>query len=171
MLQLLCGRISQHGPALLSKPLRYLPFRIQAPLVERLLNRILAEPIQDGELDFLRGRRLQVWVPDLHYRLTLSFGDGGLFQLDDDDADVVIRGDLNDLIRLSAGKWDPDTLFFQRRLLITGDTELGLECKNLLDRLEPGRQPLWLQRLLAVLAGMLTRAEQSATNSGERPAG
>jgi predicted lipid carrier protein YhbT len=27
---------------------------------------------------------------------------------------------------------DPDTLFFQRRLVIEGDTELGLQVKNLM---------------------------------------
>ena len=31
---------------------------------------------------------------------------------------------------------DPDTLFFQRRLTIEGDTELGLEVKNILDALD-----------------------------------
>jgi predicted lipid carrier protein YhbT len=33
-------------------------------------------------------------------------------------------------------KEDPDTLFFSRRLLMEGDTELGLLVKNTLDALE-----------------------------------
>ena len=32
---------------------------------------------------------------------------------------------------------DPDTLFFNRRLSIEGDTELGLMVKNTLDALDP----------------------------------
>lgn len=36
---------------------------------------------------------------------------------------------------------DPDTLFFHRRLVIEGDTELGLLVKNMLDRIE---LPQWL---------------------------
>jgi predicted lipid carrier protein YhbT len=32
---------------------------------------------------------------------------------------------------IAARKQDPDTLFFQRRLVIEGDTELGLYVKNL----------------------------------------
>ena len=35
-----------------------------------------------------------------------------------------------------ARREDPDTLFFQRLLAIEGDTALGLEIKNFLDRLE-----------------------------------
>jgi O2-independent ubiquinone biosynthesis accessory factor UbiT len=31
---------------------------------------------------------------------------------------------------------DPDTLFFQRRLIIEGDTELGLGTKNFLEGLD-----------------------------------
>jgi hypothetical protein len=31
---------------------------------------------------------------------------------------------------------DPDTLFFNRRLLIEGDTDLGLRVKNMLDGVE-----------------------------------
>lgn len=172
MLQHLCTRISRRGPALLGKPLHYLPRRLQSPVVEAVLNRVLAEPIREGELDFLHQRRLQLWVPDLDYRLTLSFVGERLSLLPDSEADVVIRCGLNDLIRLSAGQRDPDTLFFQRRLLITGDTELGLECKNLLDRLEPGLQPAWLRRLLQLLAAILQRAEASpSTKSGARPDG
>ncbi|ATG74689.1 hypothetical protein AN401_13165 [Zobellella denitrificans] len=158
MLPLLCRTLSERGPALLRPPLRYLPHRLQTPLMEALLNRGLAEPIKDGELDFLAHRCLQLWVPDLDYRLSLGYAGGRLTLLRDSEADVVIRCALNDLIRLSAGERDPDTLFFQRRLLITGDTELGLECKNLLDRLEPGRQPPWLQRLLRLLATVLAQA-------------
>ena len=37
---------------------------------------------------------------------------------------------------------DPDTLFFERRLSIDGDTETGLRLKNLLDAVE---LPRWLQ--------------------------
>jgi predicted lipid carrier protein YhbT len=33
-------------------------------------------------------------------------------------------------------KEDPDTLFFSRRLLMEGDTELGLLVKNTLDAME-----------------------------------
>lgn len=45
------------------------------------------------------------------------------------EADVSFSGEANDLILIAARKQDPDTLFFQRRLQIEGDTELGLYVK------------------------------------------
>jgi predicted lipid carrier protein YhbT len=43
---------------------------------------------------------------------------------------------------------DPDTLFFLRRLMIEGDTELGLAVKNLLDSRDPDDLPHWLWNIL-----------------------
>jgi predicted lipid carrier protein YhbT len=43
---------------------------------------------------------------------------------------------------------DPDTLFFNRKLIIEGDTELGLIVKNLLDSVDWSTTPL--QRFMAV---------------------
>ena len=37
---------------------------------------------------------------------------------------------------------DPDTLFFNRRLKIEGDTELGLVVKNLLDSIDWSTVPV-----------------------------
>lgn len=42
---------------------------------------------------------------------------------------------------------DADTLFFQRRLRISGDTELGLIVKNWLDA---SPRPAWLDKLGAL---------------------
>lgn len=162
MLQLICRDICQHGPALLKIPLRRLPHRVQGPVLEQLLNRVLAEPLQRGDLNFLTGARLRVMVADLDYGLTLTLDGGRLCSLPAAEADVVIRGKLQDLIRLSTGEQDPDTLFFQRRLLITGDTELGLACKNLLDGLDPARQPAWFRRTLALMAGIVRQADMAA---------
>jgi predicted lipid carrier protein YhbT len=39
-------------------------------------------------------------------------------------------------VLLALRKEDPDTLFFDRQLVIEGDTELGLIVKNALDRVE-----------------------------------
>ena len=49
--------------------------------------------------------------------------------------DVTIRASLRDYLALALRREDPDTLFFSRRLVIEGDTELGLEIKNALDAL------------------------------------
>lgn len=50
-------------------------------------------------------------------------------------ADVTVRASLADYYALVRRREDPDTLFFTRRLVLEGDTELGLEIKNALDAL------------------------------------
>lgn len=50
-------------------------------------------------------------------------------------ADVTVRASLRDYVRLALRREDPDTLFFTRRLVLEGDTELGLALKNALDAL------------------------------------
>lgn len=64
--------------------------------------------------------------------------------------DVAIRARLRDFHALATQAEDPDTLFFQRRLLIEGDTALGLGIKNLLDGME---MPFWLMRLQSKFGG------------------
>jgi len=49
--------------------------------------------------------------------------------------DVTIRAGLFDYLALALRQEDPDTLFFTRRLVLEGDTELGLAVKNALDSL------------------------------------
>lgn len=51
-------------------------------------------------------------------------------------ADLVISATAHDFLRLARREEDPDTLFFARRLLMEGDTELGLLVKNTLDSAE-----------------------------------
>ena len=62
------------------------------------------------------------------------------------DAELSLSASLADVLLLLAGQVDADTLFFQRRLAIAGDTELGLVVKNWLDAQE---RPAWLTRLAA----------------------
>ncbi len=58
--------------------------------------------------------------------------------------DVTIRASLEDYVRLALRRDDPDTLFFTRRLVIEGDTALGLSIKNALDAL-PRFAPVMLR--------------------------
>jgi len=53
------------------------------------------------------------------------------------EAHVTITAGSRDFLLLALRKEDPDTLFFDRRLCIEGDTELGLIVKNALDRVNP----------------------------------
>jgi predicted lipid carrier protein YhbT len=49
--------------------------------------------------------------------------------------DVTMRASLADYWALALRREDPDTLFFARRLVLEGDTALGLEIRNALDAL------------------------------------
>lgn len=49
---------------------------------------------------------------------------------------VMISAGARDFLRLARREVDADTLFFDRRLSIEGDTELGLLLKNRLDALD-----------------------------------
>ncbi|KAF7598303.1 MAG: hypothetical protein CGU28_12750 [Candidatus Dactylopiibacterium carminicum] len=101
----------------------------------------------DADFSFLEGRSLRILVEDLGARATLRYVDGRFRPGDSDaPADVSFRASTADYLKLLRRIEDPDTLFFQRKLRIEGDTELGLHLKNLLDSVEP---PAWLQRLLA----------------------
>jgi predicted lipid carrier protein YhbT len=69
--------------------------------------------------------------------------------------DVTFTATAEDFARLSLRLEDPDTLFFNRRLLIEGDTDLGLTLKNLLDAVDwdelARRMPLGMGRLAQAL--------------------
>lgn len=49
--------------------------------------------------------------------------------------DVTIRASLADFAALALRREDADTLFFTRRLVMEGDTALGLELRNALEAL------------------------------------
>ncbi|MEZ5615545.1 MAG: SCP2 sterol-binding domain-containing protein [Rhodocyclaceae bacterium] len=68
--------------------------------------------------------------------------------------DLIISAKTRDFIALALREEDPDTLFFSRRLLMEGDTDLGLLVKNTLDAVDwPRLDPADLHpfRLLALL--------------------
>lgn len=126
------------------------PLAVKRSLVEPLLNRAFAEPLADGEFDALAGRRLTLAVEDLGLALTLGL-EGQRLVLRGEVGEATVRGGWREFLCLATRREDPDALFFQRRLLIEGDTELGLMAKNLLDGREDGlvqgRLGDWLARL------------------------
>ncbi|MEK7679219.1 MAG: SCP2 sterol-binding domain-containing protein [Deltaproteobacteria bacterium] len=46
--------------------------------------------------------------------------------------DVIMKGDVEVLIYVLLGKEDPDTVFFSRRLEVSGDTAVAVHFKNIL---------------------------------------
>lgn len=86
----------------------------------------------------------------------------------DQHADVSFYSGANDLVLIAARKEDPDTLFFQRRLRIEGDTELGLYVKNLLDAFELETMPAILRFGLLQLADLIKLVQNENIDYKER---
>ncbi|AVF36020.1 ubiquinone anaerobic biosynthesis accessory factor UbiT [Rahnella sikkimica] len=152
MLQKLRARLVRQGPSLLSVPLKFTPFALQRQVLQQVLSGQLRQALADGELDFLEGRWLKIDVSDLSLSWLMSVDQGKLIVAEKGEADVSFSGSANDLILIAARKEDPDTLFFQRRLRIEGDTELGLYVKNLMDSIDLDTMPLLLKKGLLHLA-------------------
>ena len=71
-------------------------------------------------------------------RIVLVLGDAGFAVASRSQAPaVVIRAHTMALWRLVRGEDDADRLFFDRALVMEGDTEFGLELKNTLDAIGP----------------------------------
>lgn len=137
-------------------PLKLLPQPLQLFALQKAANILLKEPLQDGELDFLDGPFLRIQVQDLGYDWgvckrgeQLAFFPGG------DGADVSFSGYSRDLVLLASRREDADTLFFQRRLKIEGDTELGLQVKNLIDAIDLEQFPVLFNKALEFGADIL----------------
>ncbi|MEL7979061.1 SCP2 sterol-binding domain-containing protein [Vreelandella titanicae] len=94
-------------------------------------------PLAEGEFDALEGRRISLTIADLGVTLSLTLESQRLI-LCREKGEATIRGGWREFLCLATRREDPDSLFFQRRLIIEGDTELGLTLKNLLDGCEEG---------------------------------
>ena len=127
---------------------RRVPFGVQRLVLQQALNRCFAEPLRDGEFELLRGRWMCLHVADLGLRWYMTLARDGLRIARQAEAQVTIRGNWREFLLLASRQEDPDTLFFRRRLVIEGDTELGLALKNLIDSLDPDVLPPWLWRNL-----------------------
>jgi predicted lipid carrier protein YhbT len=124
-------------PAPLALPLRLVPGRVHSRLLVQILNRLFAPELADGELDFLKDRVMRIEVSDAHLQFNITLTHGRLNVASGRQSqDVSISGCIYDFLLLATRREDADTLFFNRRLKLGGNTELGLYVKNFLDGLE-----------------------------------
>lgn len=119
-----------------------LPSAPPSLLAARALDRWLLPRLPADALAALRGRIVALDVSDFGLRVRLQLGDSG-FQPAGDQAQPALRISATSpgWLRLARGEDDPDRLFFDRVLVMEGDTELGLVLKNSLDAIGP----LWPQ--------------------------
>lgn len=169
--------------AILHAALRRLPEPIQTRAVALAVNHLLKGQALAGRLDELSGKRFRLCVEDVPVALTFEIRPGGLRRTRR-DPDVTMRGALRDFVALARREQDPDTLFFQRRLVVEGETETGLHLKNLLDGWDydvPAHVHAVLPAPLAriTLAGVhaarslheLSRLHRPGSRRNSRPAG
>lgn len=130
MLDKLRSQLVHFGPSLISVPVKLAPFALKRRVLEQVLSWQFRQALADGELDFLEGRWLSIHVRDIGLLWYTSVINGRLVVSPEAEADVSFSADASDLLMIAARKQDPDTLFFQRRLVIEGDTELGLYVKT-----------------------------------------
>lgn len=148
-------------PKLMRFPLGKVPFSLKAKAISQLLGLLLAQQMADDELTFLVDKWVAIRVEDLDLDFEVSFN--GQWQVRKlTDAQVTFSANSAELLLVAAAKEDPDTLFFQRKLSIQGDTELGLEVKNLLLSIEFASMPAPIRLSVEKLAAMIERLQIAA---------
>jgi len=101
------------------------------------LNLALGRLLPREPLEPLIGKRFSIRVLDAGMTLRFAYGQRGFRPLfDAAKPDLTLSARSRDFIALLMREEDPDTLFFDRRLLMEGDTDLGLLVKNPLDGID-----------------------------------
>ncbi|EGR3976731.1 SCP2 domain-containing protein [Vibrio cholerae] len=168
MLNKIRTQLVQNAASILRSPIHLLPQNVQKKALLDAMGLVFREALQDGDFEFLEDKWLKVEVKDMELRWFISYQNDKLVVVDKPVAeDVSFSGNLNDLVLIAGRKEDPDTLFFQRRLSIEGDTELGLEVKNLMDSVDLQQLPKALQILLHQLADFVHKGMQTPNSSHE----
>jgi predicted lipid carrier protein YhbT len=125
-------------PAALRGLIERLPVEPPSLALALVLNRVLLPRLDAGARQALAGQTVEVCVTDFGVRLRLAL-DGRGFAPAPGAGAVRLRvaAPAEAFWRLAAGEEDADTLFFERVLVMEGNTEYGLLLKNTLDAIGP----------------------------------
>ena len=120
------------------------------------LNLALDRVLPRDTLEPLTGKRLLLKVTDAGMALRFTLTPRGFRPLFDGRApDLTLSATTRDYLALALREEDPDTLFFSRRLLMEGETDLGLLVKNTLDAVDWDSVSTRLAALKLPFAGQL----------------
>jgi len=130
-----------NNPVVLPKPLGHLLGRLPAYPGSLLfvtgLNVALAKQLASDVTELLNGKKLRLRVTDAQWAFDFAWKNGRFVASHNAAAaDLTIAASAHDFYLLASRQEDPDTLFFNRRLAMEGDTELGLLVKNTIDAIE-----------------------------------
>lgn len=121
-------------------PLDLLPGRrleaMPSIVAAHLVNVWMRDRVPAWRLAELAGKKVRVCLTDVPVTVDLAISPQGVSAAPGAAPNVVFRGSAADIWRLVIRAQDPDTLFFERRLSIEGETETGLQIKNALDALD-----------------------------------
>ncbi|MBB5205016.1 putative lipid carrier protein YhbT [Inhella inkyongensis] len=125
-------------PAALRAGWRRLPTQPPSALLAAALNRLLLPRLEPDQRQALAGQIVEVEVLELGLRVRLALEAAGFRAAATEGiATVTLRARADALWRLLCGQDDADRLFFERALVMEGDTEYGLVLKNTLDAIGP----------------------------------
>jgi O2-independent ubiquinone biosynthesis accessory factor UbiT len=113
---------------------------VQPPsfVLARVLDRVLLPRLPADARAALSNRTVEVAISDLGLRVRLQLEAGG-FRVAPSRSETALRivAPAASYLRLLRGEDDADRLFFERALVMEGDTEMGLVLKNTLDAIGP----------------------------------
>lgn len=115
-----------------------LPTEPPSYVLARVLDRLLWPRLEGDVRDQLQGHAVELKVQDLGVVARVKLGpDGFRVAGGSEPSSVRISATLDTYLRLARGNDDADRLFFERALLMEGDTEAALVIKNTLDAIGP----------------------------------
>lgn len=123
-------------PEPLRAVLARLPHYPPSAVFATLLTLQFGEHISTAALPELLGKKIKLKIRDMGVVLMFQAGPDGFFACNTGEADLTLTAMAQDFLALALRREDPDTLFFNRRLLMEGDTELGLLLKNTMDAMD-----------------------------------
>lgn len=122
----------------LRRVVRVLPIEPPSFVMARVLDRILLPRLPPDAHQILSNRTVEIQVTDIGLCMRLQLGANG-FRVAPagGGADLRILAPAASYLRLVRGEDDADRLFFERALIMEGDTEMGVVLKNTLDAIGP----------------------------------
>lgn len=119
--------------------LQRLPWQPPSLLLALSLQRLMWPKLRESQRRQLAGAVVAIEIEDLGLQCRVWLVEGRGFAVAPATLAprVRVRASSAGYLRLLKGQEDPDRLFFERALVLEGDTEYGLLLKNTLDALGP----------------------------------
>lgn len=122
----------------LRRVVQVLPIEPPSFALAQALNRVLLPRIPGDARELLSNQAVEIQVTDMGLRMRVELvGSGFRMASARGEAKLRILAPAASYLRLLRGDDDADRLFFERALVMEGDTEMGVALKNTLDAIGP----------------------------------